>query len=192
MSQPTTKVDTAPPTTTTSTPSVGENLEEVARVFSPGGQGCKDGRGLSAVVVVSATSSLRPPSTRGGTKEEDRRSSSTTTTPKRLSINMKVKNNKKKVVRMTDTEKDEMKKTTKDIRGFFGKMKTSQTEEEVKKTTADVPSSFKSLLKLAEGRGKPTTPNNKVSHNNIISKPCVPTSNATFVIKAIFFNTGSK
>ena len=54
----------------------------------------------------------------------------------------------------------QMKKTTKDIRGFFEKMKTSQTEEEVKNTTADVPSSFKSLLKLAEGRGKPTTPNN--------------------------------
>ena len=41
------------------------------------------------------------------------------------------------------------------------------------KTTSDVPPSFKNLLRLAEGRGKPSIPNNKVSHTNIKSKPFV-------------------
>ena len=90
---------------------------------------------------------------------------------------MKVKNTKKKVIKMTNTEKEEMMKTTRDIRGFF-ESKTAKTEEEGRMTTSDVPPSFKNLLKLAEGRGKPATPNIKVSQNNNKTKPFVPSKSA--------------
>ena len=43
---------------------------------------------------------------------------------------MKARNNKKKIIRMTNVEKDEVKKTTRDIRGFFETKKTTQTEDE--------------------------------------------------------------
>ena len=146
-----TKTTTHPPTTTSS-------MEEPLAMESKGGEDClmrKEVKLLKEVKEVSME-------VRGPRRTPDHCS---TTTPRSRKVKMKVQNpNNKRIVRTTSKEMEEVKKSTKDIRGFF-----SKGGEE-----AAGPGLVKRLIKAAETNAltTTTTSKNEVSVKNIKSNLC--------------------
>ena len=80
---------------------------------------------MTKLLVETST----PPTTT--TRVGGRISSPASTTPRRLGIKMKAKSNRAKVVKMTEDEKTEMKKTTVDIRSFMKKTRDRNMKDTI-------------------------------------------------------------
>ena len=88
----------------------------MAKVCTAGGSDCKEEK---EVELLSGKKTVLFKEVRGS---ETSSSSPTTTTPRNRKTRMKApNNNNKKVIRMTDKEKEEIRRSTKDIRGFLKK-----------------------------------------------------------------------
>ena len=159
---PTTTTPLKPPETTTTTGD--NNVGLVAYNNLEGGLDCskeKDVKLLSARKEETCQI-LRGPG-------RNNTNSATTTTPKGRRITMKAKNSSnKKVVRMTGKEKEETRRTTRDIRDFL-RMGEERKEEAVGSSLVQ------RLIRAAEQNTLSTTTTmREVSGRNTCNNPCLP------------------
>ena len=168
-------IKTTSPTTTTSpaitTTTGASNMGVMAKVCTAGGSDCKEEK---EVELLSGKKTVLFKEVRGSEKNL---SSPTTTTPRNRRTRMKAPNNNiKKVTRMTDKEREEVRRNTKDIRGFFMK------GEEV---TAG-PGLVQRLIKAAETNSLSTTTTQKeVSSLNISNNSVVPSMMKSISIRRV-------
>ena len=162
---------TSPTTPTTTSSVVPTSSTGEAKICAAGGSDCIEEK---EVELLPGKKTVLFKEVRGSEKSL---SSPTTTTPRNRRTRMKAPNNNiKKVTRMTDKEREEVRRNTKDIRGFFMK------GEEV---TAG-PGLVQRLIKAAETNSLSTTTTQKeVSSLNISNNSVVPSmmkSNNTPVV----------